>query len=74
MGMQIDDARHQGEAAGVHRGAGCAGVRADGGDASVADGNIGLLWCVSQTVVDGGTANEKIMHDEREKEGWKQQV
>ena len=63
MGVHVDDAGREREAAGVDRFDALLLDLADGGDTAVLDRKIGAPRFVAQAIDDGGTANDEIGHD-----------
>lgn len=62
MGVQVDDARHQRKAAGVHHLDGIGADFADLGDPPVLDRYIGTDRVMPEAIDDGRPANYQIMH------------
>ena len=57
MGVQVDDARHQREAAGINDFGGIAADCANFGDPAVLDRNVGAERIMPETVDDGRTTD-----------------
>ena len=62
MGMQVNNARHQGQALGIDLFARASAWLANLTDHALVNGQIGQLWRVTQTIENQGVANEKIVH------------
>lgn len=62
MGMQIDDAWHQGQAISVHHLVRYAKVVANGNDAAAGDCHISLDWGIAKAVMDLGSPDDRIVH------------
>jgi hypothetical protein len=62
MGVQVHDARHEGQTPGIDDVAGWAVHLADVGDAALRDGDIGLSCGLARTVINLRTADDQVMH------------
>src|ERR1700689_579260 len=60
--MQIDNARHQRETAGVNDFGRARADVSDGGDAALADRHVGLDRVIAQAIKDCGPADHEIIH------------
>jgi hypothetical protein len=62
MGVDVNDAGHQGEATGVHSALRSVGDFPDPGDAPVAHGDVGYTGSAAAAIDYAGTANDQVMH------------
>ena len=62
MRVQIDDARHQREPAGIDHLAGVLTDLAERGDAAILDGDIGADRVAAEPVDHNGAADHQVMH------------
>jgi hypothetical protein len=62
MGVDVDDAGHQREPAGVDDLVGTAADLADGGDPRIADRDVGAARVAPEPVDNRGTTDEQIVH------------
>ena len=62
MGVDVDDAGHQGQTAGVDHLGGAAADLADGGNPQITDRNVGAARVMPEPVDNRGATNQQIVH------------
>jgi len=62
MGMDVDDARHQGQSAGVDDFSSVSADLANGGDAPISDGDIGAAGIMAEPIDNRRAADHEIVH------------